>query len=50
MKKLCFNYILKQKIEKKFSNENRLATYYNESGIIKYQKNFGQNNIWKINL
>jgi len=35
---------------KKYSDEYRLATVYNNPGIIKYQKNYGKGGEWDLNL
>lgn len=35
---------------KKYSDEDRLATVYENPGIIKYQKNWGQGGGWKLTL
>ena len=39
-----------QYMEKKYSNEERLATVYKEPGLILYQKNYGQSSQWILTL
>ena len=46
-----FNNVSKPKfLTKKYSDEDRLATVYENPGIIKYQKNWGQSKNWDLTL
>jgi hypothetical protein len=44
------NSDIKSYMEKKYSDEYRLGSLYNEPGIIKYQKNYGQGGGWNLEL